>query len=196
VSIFSSSRHTSPMVLEHTTTERLTPTQDQMAAAVPRSAAGCQRINAVRGRLKEIWADEHARWLKRDLSAKQYVYLWVDGIYVQARLGDEAQCILVIIGATPDGKKELVRLTDGVRESALSWKKLLLDLKRHGLALVPKFVVADGALGFWKAVGEVWSKVRDMNLEHDASLLRWRSGGLETPHDMPSFPYAVTNFCP
>jgi putative transposase len=115
----------------------------------------------VRGRLKEIWADEHARWLKRDLSAKQYVYLWVDGIYVQARLWDEAQCILVIIGATPDGKKELVRLTDGVRESALSWKKLLLDLKRHGLALVPKFLVADGALGFWKAVGEVWSNVRE-----------------------------------
>jgi transposase-like protein len=105
MSIFLSSRHTSPMVLEHTTTERLTPTQDQVAAAVPRSAAGCQRINAVRGRLKEIWADEHARWLKRDLSAKPYVYHWVDGIYVQARLGDEAQCIPVIIGATPDGKK-------------------------------------------------------------------------------------------
>jgi Transposase, Mutator family len=161
MSIFSSSRHPSPMVLEHTTTERLTPTQDQVAAAVPRLAAGCQRRNAVRGRLKEIWADEHARWLKRDLSAKQYVYLWVGGIYVHARLGDEAQCILVIIGATPDGKKELVGLTDGVRESALSWKELLLDLKRHGLALVPKLVVADGALGFWKAVGEVWSKVRE-----------------------------------
>jgi hypothetical protein len=154
MSIFSSSRHTSPMVLEHTTTEGLTPIQDQVAAAVP------QQINAVRARLKEIWADEHACWLKRE-SAKQYVYVWVDGIYVQARLGEEAQCILVIIGATPDGKKELVGLTDGVRESALSWKELLLDLKRHGLALVPKLVVADGALGFWKAVGEVWSKVRE-----------------------------------
>jgi putative transposase len=84
-----------------------------------------------------------------------------DGIHVQARIEDEAQCILVIIGATPDGKKELVGLTDGVRESALSWKELLLDLKRRGLALAPKLVVADGALGFWKAVGEVWSKVRE-----------------------------------
>jgi hypothetical protein len=85
MSISSSSRHPSPMVLEHTTTERLTPTQDQVAAAVPRSAAECQRINAVRRRLKEIWADEHARWLKRDLSAKQYVYLWVGGIYVHTK---------------------------------------------------------------------------------------------------------------
>jgi putative transposase len=76
-----------------------------VAAAVPRSAAGCQRINAVRGQLKEIWTDEHARWLKRDLSAKQYGYLWFDGIYVQARLGDEAQCILVIIGANRTAKK-------------------------------------------------------------------------------------------
>ena len=112
-------------------------------------------------RLKEVWTDEHARWLERDLSAKHYVYLWVDGIHVQARLEDEAQCILVIIGATSDGKKELVGLADGVRESALSWKELLLDLKRRGLALAPKLVVADGALGFWKAVGEVWSKVRE-----------------------------------
>ena len=112
-------------------------------------------------RLKEVWADEHAHWLKRDLSAKQYVYLWVDGIHVQARLEDEAQCILVIIGATSDGKKELVGLADGIRESALSWKELLLDLKRRGLAFAPKLVVADGALGFWKAVGEVWSKARE-----------------------------------
>jgi putative transposase len=91
--------------------------------------------------LKEVWTDEHARWLERDLSAKHYVYLWVDGIHLQARLEDEAQCILVIIGATADGKKELVGLADG--------------------ALAPKLVVADGALGFWKAVGEVWSKVRE-----------------------------------
>jgi putative transposase len=108
-----------------------------------------------------VWTGEHARWLERDLSAKHYVYLWVDGFHVQARLEDEAQCILVIIGATSDGKKELVGLADGVRESALSWKELLLDLKRRGLALAPKLVVADGALGFWKAVGEVWSKVRE-----------------------------------
>ena len=108
------------------------------------------------GRLKEVWADEHARWLKRDLSTKRYVYFWVDGIYVQARLEDEAQCLLVIIGATPEGKKELVGLADGLRESAQSWRELLLDLKRHGLAMGPQLAVGDGALGFWKALDEVW----------------------------------------
>lgn len=129
-------------------------------AALVGSDAGSLSASTI-ARLKEVWTDEHARWLERDLSAKHYVYLWVDGIHVQARLEDEAQCILVIIGATSDGKKELVGLADGVRESALSWKELLLDLKRRGLALAPKLVVADGALGFWKAVGEVWSKVRE-----------------------------------
>ena len=87
------------------------------------------------GRLKDAWSDEHVRWSKRDLSAKRYVYFWVDGIHVQARLEDAAQCLLVIIGATPEGKKELVGLIDGVRESAQSWRELLLDLKRRGLAI-------------------------------------------------------------
>jgi putative transposase len=110
------------------------------------------------GRLKEAWSQEHARWSKRDLSAKRYVYLWADGIHVQARLEDAAQCLLVIIGATPEGKKELVGLIDGVRESAQSWKELLLDLKRRGLAVGPELAVADGALGFWQAIEEVWPK--------------------------------------
>jgi putative transposase len=112
------------------------------------------------GRLKEAWSDEHARWSKRDLSAKRYVYFWVDGIHVQARLEDDAQCLLVIIGATPEGKKELVGLIDGVRESAHSWREMLLDLKRRGLAIGPELAVADGALGFWQAVEEVWPKTR------------------------------------
>jgi hypothetical protein len=94
-------------------------------------------------RLKQAWVDEHARWLDRDLSAKRYVYFWVDGIHVQARLENDAQCLLVIIGATPGGKKELVGLIDGVRESAQSWKELLLDLKRRGLTMGP-----DSAPGF------------------------------------------------
>jgi putative transposase len=111
-------------------------------------------------RLKEAWSEEHARWSKRDLSAKRYVYFWVDGIYVQARLEDEAQCLLVIIGATPEGEKELVGLIDGVRESAQSWRELLLDLKRRGLSMGPELAVADGALGFWQAVEEVWPKTR------------------------------------
>jgi transposase-like protein len=111
-------------------------------------------------RLKEAWSQEHARWSKRDLSAKRYVYFWVDGIHVQARLEDTAQCLLVVIGATPEGKKELVGLTDGVRESAQSWRELLLDLKRRGLAMGPELAVADGALGFWQAIEEVWPKTR------------------------------------
>jgi putative transposase len=112
------------------------------------------------GRLKEVWAEEHARWSKRDLSAKRYVYVWADGIHVQARLEDTAQCLLTIIGATPEGKKEVVGLIDGVRESAQSWKELLLDLKRRGLAIGPELAVADGALGFWQAIEEVWPKTR------------------------------------
>jgi putative transposase len=112
------------------------------------------------GRLKDAWSEEHARWSRRDLSAKRYVYFWADGIHVQARLEDDAQCLLVIIGATPDGKKELVGLIDGVRESAQSWRELLLDLKRRGLAIAPELAVADGALGFWQAIEEVWPKTR------------------------------------
>ena len=112
-------------------------------------------------RLTEVWADEHAHWLKRDLSARHYVYFWADGIHVQARLEDDAQCLLVIIGATPEGKKELVGLIDGVRESAQSWRELLLDLKRRGLAVAPDLAIADGALGFWKAIEEVdWPRTR------------------------------------
>jgi transposase-like protein len=112
------------------------------------------------GRLKDAWSDEYLRWSKRDLSAKRYVYFWADGIHVQARLEDDAQCLLVIVGATPEGKKELVGLIDGVRESAQSWRELLLDLKRRGLAMAPELAVADGALGFWQAIEEVWPKTR------------------------------------
>ena len=88
----------------------------------------------------------------------------LDGIYVQARLEDDAQCLLVIIGATAEGKKELVGLADGIRESAQSWKELLLDLKRRGLTIAPQLAVADGALGFWKAIDEVWPKTRAATL--------------------------------
>jgi transposase-like protein len=92
--------------------------------------------------------------------ARSLVYFWADGIHVQARLEDAAQCMLVIIGTTPEGKKELVGLIDGVRESTQSWKELLLDLTRRGLAIGPELAVADGALGFWQAIEEVWPKTR------------------------------------
>ena len=85
-----------------------------------------------------MWTEEHARWQKRDLSAKRYVYFWADGIHLEARLEEQAQCILVIIGATPEGKKELVGFTDGLPESSQSWRDLLLDLKRRGLTTAPQ----------------------------------------------------------
>jgi len=131
---------------------------EALAALLGQNAGGLSASTIAR--LKEVWADEHARWLKRDLSAKHYVYFWVDGIYVQARLEDQAQCLLVIIGATPEGKKELVGLADGLRESTQSWRDLLLDLKRRGLSSGPQLAVGDGALGFWKAIEEVWPTTR------------------------------------
>jgi putative transposase len=133
--------------------------EEALAALVGRGAPGLSASTIAR--LKDAWSDEHMRWSKRDLSAKRYVYFWADGIHVQARLEDDAQCLLVIIGATPEGKKELVGLIDGVRESAQSWRELLLDLKRRGLAMGPELAVADGALGFWKALPEVWPKTRE-----------------------------------
>jgi transposase-like protein len=113
------------------------------------------------GRLKDGWLDEYAAWQKRDLSARRYVYIWADGIHLEARLEDEKQRILVLIGATPEGRKELVGFTDGARESAHDWRDLLLDLKRRGLDVSPRLVIADGALGFWKAAGEVWPTTRE-----------------------------------
>src|SRR3954466_12919647 len=132
--------------------------EDALAALLGPDAGGLSASSIAR--LKEAWSDEHARWSKRDLSAKRYVYFWVDGIHVQARLEADAQCLLVIIGATPEGKKELVGLTDGVRESVQSWRELLLDLRRRGLSIGPELAVADGALGFWQALEEVWPKTR------------------------------------
>lgn len=110
---------------------------------------------AVVGRLKADWAAEYARWQRRDLSARHYVYVWADGVYLQARMEPVAECMLVIIGATPEGKKELIGFQVGVRESAQSWRELLIDLKARGLTVAPELAVADGALGFWKALDEV-----------------------------------------
>lgn len=132
--------------------------EEALAALLGHEAGGLSAATVAR--LKDAWTDEHARWLKRDLSAKRYVYFWADGIHVQARLEHDAQCLLVIIGATPEGRKELVGLIDGVRESAQSWRELLLDLKRRGLTIGPALAVADGALGFWQAIEEVWPNTR------------------------------------
>ena len=111
-------------------------------------------------RLKETWQGELQAWQHRDLSTKRYVYFWVDGIYFEARLEEAKQCMLVIMGADATGKKELVGLWDGYRESEQSWKELLLDLKRHGLQHGPSLAIGDGALGFWKAMRQVYGEAR------------------------------------
>lgn len=102
------------------------------------------------------WQAEYERWQARDLSARRYVYVWADGVCLQARMEDQAECILVLIGATPAGKKELVGFQAGVRESAQSWRELLVEIKRRGLSIPPRIAVGDGALGFWKALDELF----------------------------------------
>ena len=111
-------------------------------------------------RLRGEWEADHARWQRRDLSARRYVYLWADGVYLQARLEPQAECMLVLIGATPEGKKELLGFQVGVRESAQSWRELLVDLKARGLAIAPELATGDGALGFWKALEAVFPSTR------------------------------------
>lgn len=115
-------------------------------------------------RLKEQWSDEYEAWSKRDLSQKHYVYVWADGIHVNVRLEDDAnkkQCILVLIGATADGRKERIAILDGYRESEQSWSELLLGLKHRGLMMAPKVAVADGALGFWAAARKTLPEMRE-----------------------------------
>lgn len=112
-------------------------------------------------RLKEVWQRDYEAWSKRSLAEKRYVYFWVDGIHFNVRLEEGRQCILVVMGATPDGTKELVAVQDGIRESEQSWRELLLDLKARGLAEVPKLAVGDGALGFWAALRKVFGDTRE-----------------------------------
>ena len=115
-------------------------------------------------RLKERWSGEYDEWSRRDLTGKQYVYIWADGIHVRIRLEDPAnpkQCLLVVMGATADGQKELIAVIDGVRESKQSWLELLLDLKNRGLTIPPTIAVADGALGFWAALREAYPTTRE-----------------------------------
>ncbi len=110
---------------------------------------------SVVARLRGEWEADYARWQRRDLSARRYVYVWADGIYLQARMEPQAECMLVLIGATPEGRKELLGFQVGVRESAQSWRELLVDLKARGLVVAPELATGDGALGFWKALDEV-----------------------------------------
>jgi transposase-like protein len=119
---------------------------------------GLSATNIVR--LKQIWEKEYQQWTKRDLSKKEYVYFWVDGIYCNVRLDGQRSCLLIIMGADEHGKKELIGVNDGYRESKTSWKEILLDLKQRGLKEGPKLAVGDGALGFWAALDEEFPKTK------------------------------------
>jgi transposase-like protein len=112
-------------------------------------------------RLKAAWEEEHRAWSKRSLKGKHYVYVWADGVHFNIRLEDGRQCILVLMGATADGQKELIAIADGYRESEQSWKELLLDCKARGLDIEPSLAIGDGALGFWKAMRQVWDTTQE-----------------------------------
>jgi transposase-like protein len=130
---------------------------DALAALVGKDAPGLSAPTI--SRLKTVWQQEFQQWQKRNLSEKRYVYFWADGIYCNVRM-DDKQCLLVIIGATAEGVKELVAIEGGFRESELSWKQLLLDLKSRGLTTAPQLAIGDGALGFWKALSKVYNDTR------------------------------------
>lgn len=132
--------------------------QEALAALLGKEAPNLSP--SVIGRLRSEWEADYARWQRRDLSARRYVYVWADGVYLQARMEPQAECMLVLIGATPEGKKELLGFQVGVRESAQSWRELLVDLKARGLAIAPELATGDGALGFWKALEAVSPRTR------------------------------------
>ena len=127
--------------------------QEALGALLGRDAPNLSP--SVIARLRDEWQADYARWQRRDLSARRYVYIWADGVYLQARMEPQAECMLVLIGATPEGKKELLGFQVGMRESAQSWRELLVDLKARGLTIAPELAIGDGALGFWKALEEV-----------------------------------------
>ncbi len=130
-----------------------------LAALLGPDAPGLSASTVVR--LKQVWQQDHESWSKRSLVDRRYVYWWVDGIYFNIRLEEDRQCILVVMGATESGKKELIAIQDGFRESEQSWTELLLDLKARGLEVGPQLAVGDGALGFWKALRQIYGQARE-----------------------------------
>jgi transposase-like protein len=132
---------------------------EALAALLGPQAKGLSATTVTR--LKGIWQDEYQAWSKRSLKGKHYVYVWADGVHFNIRLGEKDRlCVLVLLGATADGTKELIAIQEGYRESEQSWKTLLLDCKERGLEIGPELATADGALGFWKALPKVWPTTR------------------------------------
>jgi putative transposase len=132
---------------------------EALEAILGPQAPGLSATNVVR--LKAKWEEEYKSWSRRDLSGKEYVYIWVDGLHVNVRLDEERSCILVVMGADSEGKKEILAVSDGYRESKASWRELLLDLKRRGLSSGSMLAVGDGALGFWSALREVFPGTKE-----------------------------------
>jgi len=155
---------------------------EALAALLGPQASGLSATNIVR--LKASWQEEWKDWSSRSLKGKVYVYIWVDGIYFNVRLEDKAnqrQCILVLMGATAQGKKELIAIADGYRESEQSWKELLLQIKDRGLEIDPKLAIGDGALGFWAAVRKVFPSVAEQRcwVHKTANVLNKLPKGLQ-----------------
>jgi putative transposase len=132
---------------------------EALSAILGEGVCGLSSANIVR--LKAIWEEEYLAWQTRDLSSKHYVYIWVDGIYFNVRLTEDRPCVLVVIGATPDGRKELIAIEDGERESKLSWQAVLQGLKARGLTQAPAVAIGDGALGFWAALREAYPATKE-----------------------------------
>jgi transposase-like protein len=132
---------------------------EALQALVGLQAAGLSATTIAR--LMTAWQDEQKAWSRRSLAGKHYVYFWADGVHFNIRLEEDRQCILVLMGATAEGQKELIAISDGHRESEQSWFELLLDCKQRGLTLDPKLATADGALGFWAALPKVYPTTRE-----------------------------------
>ncbi|MGM0632161.1 MAG: IS256 family transposase [Pseudomonadota bacterium] len=131
--------------------------QEALTALLGEQAEGLSPATV--SRLKERWLSEHRQWQRRDLTDKRYVYLWADGVYSNVRM-DERLCLLVIVGVTEHGRKELVAVEDGYRESEASWLEVLRGLHQRGLTVAPKLATGDGALGFWKALAKAYPEAR------------------------------------
>ncbi|MCP4003668.1 MAG: IS256 family transposase [bacterium] len=168
---------------------------EALGALLGKGAPGLSASTVVR--LKQVWETDFKDWSRRDLSGKRYAYLWVDGIHFNIRLEEHRQCILVVMGATADGKKELVAVQDGYRESEQSWKEVLLDLKARGLDVDPELAVGDGALGFWKALPQVWPSTRAQRCwcHKTANVLNNLPKG-EQPRATPAWPWSSNSLRP
>lgn len=154
---------------------------EALAAILGSQAAGLSATNIVR--LKDGWKQDYEQWRQRDLSGKHYAYLWVDGVHFNVRLEDERSCILVVMGATAEGRKELLAVQGGFRESKLSWVDVLRSLKARGLKAIPALATGDGALGFWAAAAEEFPTMRGQRcwVHKTANVLDKMPRGVQGP---------------